>query len=68
MTHFNSYLQKKCSVRQVSFQTSDDFFPKEIISMVEKTWNQWLEPLVSNLPDCRKVMDELRVKVPALLL
>lgn len=64
---FEQFLREKCSVRAVSFLGADDFFPPLMIAYVEKTWDQWLGPLVPDLPACATVMGELRPQVGAIL-
>ncbi len=57
---FRNILHEKCSIKGVSFTTSGDFFPEPLLKVVEKTWNQWLGPLVTDLPPYNKVVEELR--------
>lgn len=38
-----------------------------MIQYVSKTWNQWLGPLVANLPDSHQVIGELKTKINQLL-
>jgi predicted nucleotidyltransferase component of viral defense system len=56
-------LTEKCAVRNVRFESSDDFFTDEIIRYVEKTWEEWLGPLVPDLPEFSTVMDWLRPSI-----
>lgn len=60
-------LQQKCEHRQVSFQDADAFFDEKTLLHVEKTWHQWLVPLVSELPEYKLVIAELRPKIESLL-
>ena len=64
---FLSFLHDKCAVRNVAFSSADDFFQETMLSYVEKTWNQWLGPLVPDLPSFEMVMRELRPQVESLL-
>ena len=64
---FSSLLRKKCSVRGVSFVGPGDFFHEPMLANVEKTWAQWLGPLVPELPLFETVMNELRPKVEDLI-
>ena len=38
-----------------------------MLAQVEKTWEQWLGPLVPRLPAYRTVIDELRPQITALI-
>jgi hypothetical protein len=44
-----------------------DFFQDTVLAYVEKTWEQWLAPLVPDLPSYETVIGELRPKIEALL-
>ena len=67
LADFGSLLREKCSVRGVSFIGSDDFFHEQMLANVEETWEQWLGPLVPELPSFETVMNGLRPKVEALI-
>lgn len=60
-------LPLKCDNKGVSFKGVNDFFDPKMIAEVEKTWNQWLGPLVSELPDCGLVLNELKEKIAAIV-
>jgi hypothetical protein len=47
----------------VSFDGPDDFFQETMLNYVDKTWQQWLGPLIPDLPDFATVMDDLRPKI-----
>jgi predicted nucleotidyltransferase component of viral defense system len=64
---FASFLRKKCAVRNVTFKDSEDFFQETMLSYVEKTWQQWLGPLVSGLPPFATVIGELRPQIVAII-
>jgi predicted nucleotidyltransferase component of viral defense system len=64
---FPTLLQEKCAIREVTFSGPESFFPEAMLSVVEKTWKQWLGPLVPNLPPYETVIEELRPQVTALL-
>jgi hypothetical protein len=51
----------------VTFSGPDSFFPEAMLAVVEKTWRQWLGPLVPKLPPYSTVIEELRPQVTALL-
>ncbi len=64
---FPTFLREKCATRGVTFSGPDSFFPEAILAVVEKTWKQWLGPLVPRLPPYSTVFQELRPQVAALL-
>lgn len=67
LADFPTFLREKCAIREVTFSGPDSFFPDAMLPVVEKTWVQWLGPLVSNLPPYRTVIEKLRPQVAALL-
>jgi predicted nucleotidyltransferase component of viral defense system len=67
LSDFASFLHEKCSVRGVAFERADDFFQKGMLEYVETTWEQWLGPLVPDLPSFQSVMKELRPRVEELV-
>jgi len=67
LSDFESFLHKKCAVRNIAFKGPDDFFESSIVAYVAKTWGQWLGRLVPGLPSFETVMGELRPLVGALL-
>jgi len=66
LTGFPAFLRKKCAIRDVTFIGPESFFPPAMLAIVEKTWEQWLGPLVPGLPPYIKVIEELRPQVAAL--
>jgi predicted nucleotidyltransferase component of viral defense system len=66
-TNFPVFLAEKCAVRNVTFSGAESFFPKNMLANVEKTWKQWLGPLVQELPSSGTVIEELRSQVVTLL-
>jgi hypothetical protein len=64
---FSSFLHAKCAVRNVSFKGPYDFFEKIMLNYIERTWEQWLGPLVPNLPGFGTVIGELRPQIASLL-
>ncbi|PYR98379.1 MAG: hypothetical protein DMG16_20950 [Acidobacteria bacterium] len=64
---FASLLREKCAIRSVTFHGPDDFFREPMLGYVQKTWNQWLGPLVPDLPPAERVLSELRPQIAALL-
>ena len=67
LSGFELFLREKCASRDVTFKGSDDFFEKEMLSYVEKTWEQWLGPLVPGLPSFDTVINALRPKIAKLV-
>lgn len=67
LTDFKSFLRDKCAVRGVSFDSANDFFKERMIAYVQRTWNQWLGPLVPDLPSHQTVFSELRPQIDDLL-
>ncbi|GAB4258036.1 MAG: nucleotidyl transferase AbiEii/AbiGii toxin family protein [Thermoleophilia bacterium] len=67
LSDFPSFLREKCAVRNIAFDGPGDFFQERMLVYVEKTWHQWLEPLVPRLPTFEKVIGELRQQVVSLL-
>jgi predicted nucleotidyltransferase component of viral defense system len=67
LANFVPFLQEKCAVRSVTFTTGADFFPEKMMAYVEKTWQQWLGPLVPQLPSFDVVIRELRPQIEDLI-
>lgn len=67
LSDFPTFLAEKCAIRKVSFRRPEDFFQESMLTYVEKTWDQWLGPLVPELPSFRTVITQLRPQVAALL-
>lgn len=67
MSDFTEFLNKKCSVRNVTFESYEDFFQQKMLDYINKTWQQWLGPLVPNLAAFNDVINELRPQVQYLL-
>jgi len=64
---FASSLREKCALRNVTFTGPDDFFQGAMLAYVGKTWDQWLGPLVPQLPSFQTVIGELRPQVAAIV-
>ena len=67
LSDFRKCLKEKCDYKQVIFQNTDDFFEKNMMEYVEKTWDQWLGQLVPNLPSFELIIKELKPKINRLL-
>jgi hypothetical protein len=66
-TNFRKLLYKKCENKNVIFATVDNFFEKNMLEYIQETWEQWLAPLVPDLPPSEKIMEELRPQLELLL-
>ena len=60
LTDFSKFLWEKCSIKKVGFKGAHDFFPETMLAHVESTWEQWLGPLVPDLPSFGIVTKDLR--------
>lgn len=67
LSDFDFLLREKCAVRAVTFKGPEDFFQGAMLAYVERTWDQWLGPLVPQLPAFERVIGELRPQVAALI-
>ena len=67
LADFDLLLREKCAVRDVSFAGPNDFFDEHMLADVEKTWELWLDPLVSDLPAFETVVGALRPRVAKLV-
>jgi hypothetical protein len=45
----------------------ESFFQEMMLAYVEKTWQQWLGPLVPELPPFETVVGELRPQIVSLI-
>ena len=57
-----SLFLEKCKVREVEFGGPEEFFDKTLLDYVAKTWEQWLGPLVPELPPFEPVINNLKQK------
>jgi hypothetical protein len=67
LSDFPMFLREKCAVRHVMFNGPEDFFQEAVLAYVEKTWDQWLGPLVPRLPTFKTVIGELRPQIVSLV-
>ncbi len=63
---FRTFLTEKCAIRRVAFDGPDAFFDPALLAYVERTWEDWLGPLVANLPPFDVVIEELRPQIEML--
>jgi len=66
LSGFVPFLREKCAHRNVVFNSAGDFFPEGMMAYVEKTWTQWLAPLVPRLPSFATVIGDLRPQIDTL--
>jgi predicted nucleotidyltransferase component of viral defense system len=67
ISNFRELLNAKCALKGVTFSGSEDFFRSPMIDYVEKTWEQWLGPLVPALPSFQTIADDLKPRIRELL-
>jgi Nucleotidyl transferase AbiEii toxin, Type IV TA system len=67
LSNFSALLRQKCQNRDVDFSDINSFFSPRLLAEVEKTWHQWLQPLLTFLPPYELVIQELRHRVDSLL-
>lgn len=58
-----SLFLEKCKARDVEFSGPEEFFNKTLLDYVGNTWEQWLGPLVPDLPPFRPIIDNLRQRI-----
>lgn len=64
---FDAFLRVKCAAKNVGFENEENFFRENMLTLVEKTWEQWLGPLVPDLPSFQTVIGNLRPEIAKLL-
>ncbi len=67
LSDFAVPFHKKCEVRDVAVAGPDAFFEGALLAHVAETWEQWLGPLVPELPPFEEVISELRPQITDLL-
>ena len=67
LSNFHEFLKEKCTHRQVVFTDTASFFPEVMLTDIEKTWDQWLGPLVPQLPSYKRVIHELLPQINKIL-
>ncbi len=58
----NLFLEK-CKLRDITFRGPEEFFDKILVDYVSRTWEQWLGPLVAELPEFKTVIHNLKQKL-----
>lgn len=64
---FRQLLRAKCQPKGVDFIGPESFFPTVMMEAVERTWSNWMGPLVSELPPWNQVRNELQPLIERLL-
>lgn len=59
-------LHKKCTHRNASHQSIDDFFTDILVSETSKHWQNSLRFLIHDLPECNHVIQETKTLVAEL--
>ena len=55
-------VQKKCESKNVSLHSVDDLFQDRLMECLRE-WDQWLSPIVPNLPEKETVIKELKLQL-----
>jgi predicted nucleotidyltransferase component of viral defense system len=63
LNNMSKFLEKKCEKKDVSFIDINAFFDEKMINNVTDTWEEWLGPLVRDLPLAKTVLKEVKVKI-----
>ncbi len=56
-------LEKKCTIKSISFSNIEDFFQPITIAEINKTWDIWITPLVVETPEVDMVLSVIREKL-----
>jgi len=67
LSGFVPFLREKCAAKNVAFKDAADFFQEPMLAYVERTWEQWLGPLIPGLPPFETVIGEVRPQIVMLL-
>ncbi len=60
-------LEQKNAYRGVSYQSINDFFSNELVNEAHLNWDSSLGPFISELPECGKVLEQLKTLLRELL-
>ena len=60
-------LKRKSVYRNVLYQSPHDFFSDELVSEAHRHWDTNLGPFVTSLPECRNVLEQLRMLLSEML-
>ncbi len=61
-------LESKCRNKGVSFATKEDFFQPKAITEARKGWMEWLQPLLTSLPNFDELISNLEEEVAKIIL
>ena len=64
---FQDLMNRKCSVRDVSFSDHRDFFDSRVIALTSTAWEPRLSNLLAELPSFDQVLSALRVTLNEIL-
>ncbi len=67
LADFSSLLNEKCAVRDVRYESYEDFFREDMLVYVEDTWETFLQPLMRDLPPFELIVKDLRPQLKELL-
>ncbi|PIZ13785.1 MAG: hypothetical protein COY53_02970, partial [Elusimicrobia bacterium CG_4_10_14_0_8_um_filter_37_32] len=54
---------EKCKVKKIDFSGPESLFNDVMLDYVKKTWQQWMGPLVPDLPEFEVVIKDLRKNI-----
>ena len=67
LADFSSLLNEKCAVRDVRYESYEDFFREDMLAYVEDTWEAFLQPLMLDLPPFELIIKDIRPQLKELL-
>ena len=53
--------QKKCEYRKIEFHDSEQFFPEDLLEILQGYWQREIGRLVYPVPDLQEVVRDLRI-------
>lgn len=56
-------IDKKFAIKDIIFKSKEDFYDQKYITELIRTWHQWLDPFVQELPPSEIVLDDLKHKI-----
>ena len=59
-------VDRKCNVRNVKYESPEDFLAAELLTVAKREWNQQLAPFVSNTPSVEQLLVDVRPLILAL--
>lgn len=58
--HLPEIIHEKCVSKDIVFGDYNDLFSEPLMLDLKKSWIQWVSPLVGQLPDLNKVIEDLK--------